>query len=287
MLIFNDLIINYNKHFLSSNKKAKVNRRAQVLFWEKEFGALYGDDIRSLKIKEALDKLSFKDSTKQVYLMTLSHIFEIGKECGLCEINPVKQMSKSLRPRTLKAHQLKAKFLNRTQIDHVKNLAKDNKYLYCAVMIAISTGMRRGEIQNLKWENILWAGNRIYVENSKNGTDRMCYLTDEVKALLNLLPHASIPQNRPVVTGSSLPHYVFPINLGYLHNKFIPPNIGYNFHGFRHTFASHSAQGGTPIMHISSALGHLNLATTQRYAKLIPNDSAEIASRNAILNMGI
>ena len=57
--------------------------------------------------------------------------------------------------------------------------------------------------------------------------------------------------------------------------KFYPSQIKaevsrITFHDLRHTFASHLAMAGVPVLDIKAVLGHTDMKTTERYMHLAP-----------------
>jgi integrase len=57
------------------------------------------------------------------------------------------------------------------------------------IIIAIETGMRRGEIVALRWENINRIKRTAKLLDTKNGEDRTIPLSKKALKLLNRLPH--------------------------------------------------------------------------------------------------
>ena len=62
--------------------------------------------------------------------------------------------------------------------------SSSSPFLYPIVSIALLTGMRFGEIVNLKWENIDFTNKIITLEKTKNGERRMLPLTEAVEKML-------------------------------------------------------------------------------------------------------
>lgn len=152
-----------------------------------------------------------------------------------------------------------------TFADHLKPL----------VLLSLNTGMRRGEVFNLKWSDINFAAKVLTVEGdtSKSGQTR------------------HIPLNREaieVLEGWRDQHshkagYVFPgKDGGRLDNvkkswagllKLAKIEV-FRWHDLRHTFASKLVMAGVPLNTVRELLGHSDLAMTLRYAHLAPDVKA-------------
>jgi integrase len=53
-------------------------------------------------------------------------------------------------------------------------------YLYCVVLISLTTGARQGEILNLEWNNIDFDNHLAYLKETKNGRPRSISLSEPV-----------------------------------------------------------------------------------------------------------
>lgn len=104
--LFSDVVKKYINEKLD-NKKDGAHRITQLNFWESQFGELTLDEITSEKIKDVLNDLSKKISTKtkkplapqtlKRYLAALSHFFTICiVEWNLVKIHPVQALGLDL-----------------------------------------------------------------------------------------------------------------------------------------------------------------------------------------------
>ena len=136
------------------------------------------------------------------------------------------------------------------------------------VLIALTTGMRIGEIFALKWRDVLYKEQLIAVRaRLKGGRMRYVPLT---------LALASELRRYPAVIGEEL---LFPpraratggrrrvessfekvLELGGIED--------FRFHDLRHTFASWYMMNGGDLYELAKILGHSNIKMTERYAKL-------------------
>jgi integrase len=70
-------------------------------------------------------------------------------------------------------------------------------YLHTAVVVALHTGMRKGEIQGLRWENVNWERKTLLLLDTKNGESRR--LPIDSILLRELSEHRSRVKNEDLV----------------------------------------------------------------------------------------
>ncbi len=147
-------------------------------------------------------------------------------------------------------------------------------YLHPLVLLALNTGMRRGELFNLHWNDIDLKRRTLAIHghNAKSGKTRHIPLNEEAFAVLVKWRNES-----------SSKRYVFTLTGARLDN--IKTAFGnvlkqaeidvFRFHDLRHTFASKLAMRAVDLNTIRELLGHSDLQMTMRYAHLAPNVKAK------------
>ena len=158
-------------------------------------------------------------------------------------------------------------------LDHAKDT---DKSLYYPMVIALFSGMRKGEVMGLRWGDIDFKRNLITIRRSYDGPTK-----NGKTRLIPLHPRLQ----------SELPD-IFPKNCdNYLENKVISeqfdPNKNlqklckrrkikaFTFHTLRHCFASYGLESGIDFNKIQKILGHSNLSTTVNFywsSKYKPED---------------
>ena len=146
------------------------------------------------------------------------------------------------------------------------------------VLTALTTGMRLGEIFQLKWSDILYAHGLIAVRAMLKG-GKVRYVP--------LLPQLDQEfRHYPPDPGEAL---IFPPRSGTkgerqrveksFHAMLRLAGIEeFRFHDLRHTFASWYMMHGGDLYELAKILGHSNIRTTERYAKLGKNHIARTGS---------
>lgn len=138
--------------------------------------------------------------------------------------------------------------------------------------LALSTGLRRGELQTLHWSDLDLHAQQVHVRAKhqygflpKDWEERTVPFSREVAAILS---------KHPRVPGCQL---VFPspkshLNYRFLHDrcKDIAQRAGldpkeWHLHRFRDTAATRWLRGGIDVRTVQAWLGHESLATTQKY----------------------
>lgn len=149
------------------------------------------------------------------------------------------------------------------------------------VLLSLNTGMRRGELFNLSWQDVDLAGAWLTIEGetAKSGNTRHIPLNAEA---LDTLKHW-----RGQSKGDGL---VFPGKDGqpFVHVKKAWGGLlkdagitGFRWHDMRHHFASQLVRAGVALNTVRELLGHADIKMTLRYAHLAPDDKANAV---ALLN---
>ncbi len=147
------------------------------------------------------------------------------------------------------------RFLSESELDALLKAVRESKspYLYPVVMIALTTGLRKGEILGLRWDQVELDPNRCGItlepENTKNRSRQFRPISKE---LANLLAE----WRRRLSREGKLGEFVFPSESGHGHLGCINhawytalKKAGlkdFRFHDFRHTFASWLRKRGFP-----------------------------------------
>ncbi|ARS53535.1 tyrosine-type recombinase/integrase [Kushneria konosiri] len=123
------------------------------------------------------------------------------------------------------------------------------------ILLAMLTGMRRGELLALEPSNV-YSGRIVLKPNqTKNGKPRVIPLSDEAQLLVGALPFATTSDK---VRGA----------FEKAREAIGRPDI--RFHDMRHCYASLLASKGETLTSIRDLLGHSSLTVTSRYAHADP-----------------
>lgn len=183
-------------------------------------------------------------------------------------------------------HNDRERFLTYEEAKRLIGLAKDsgNEDLYDIIILALETGLRRGEIFRLKWGDINFFAAYLTVhEDEHRKPGGKIPLSSRVLELLKA---------RFSRVGGENSSLVFKPKAGadcqYLLHGFseLVKESGINdyamsrrdkivFHSLRHTFASWLALAGTDIYKIKKLMRHKTLAMTMRYAHLLPESGRD------------
>lgn len=261
---FNDMADEYlNLHSKVNNKSWLKSDAVSIKSLKEYFGGKLLHEITPHLIdKFKLHKLeTVSPATVNRKLACLKSIFNKATAWGKFKgANPVKQI------KLLKENNHRLRFLEKEEI--VKLLANCNKHLRGIVIIALNTGMRRGEILGLKWRDVDIKRSVIYLQNTKNGDRREIPINEQVKTVL--IRTRKHPQSEYIfykADGSQIKD-IKKSFLTALRKSGIKDCV---FHTLRHTAASHLVMSGIDLNTVRELLGHKSLQMTLRYSHLSPN----------------
>jgi integrase len=283
----------------------KSVRKQHLDWWSEQFAGRTLADLTPIVIAEGRDALAAEKftrgkvqrkrgveiqpteytrsgSTVNRYLATLSHMFTMAvKKWRLVPTNPVRDISKKKEARG------RVRFLSDAERDALLDACAKSDWpaLHTLVLLAISTGARRSELINLKWDDVdlrvrePWKDpktgekhpglGRAIVRETKNGETRSLPLVGKALEALRTLK----------LQGSAKSEWVFPQPSGFpgpyenfdgvWYDALSAANLeDFRFHDLRHTTASYLAAQGASLLEIADTLGHKTLSMVKRYSHL-------------------
>lgn len=281
-----DLIDRYIRDVLPTKPKAIAKQTALLQWWKGEIGAYTLADVTPALIAGCRDKLvtgitvrgtQRNPATVVRYLAALSVVLSHAvKEWGWLDDSPMRKVTK---PRESRG---RVRFLSDDERVRLLKVCKEsnNPYLYPVVVLALSTGMRQGEIMGLTWDVVDLNRGRAILHETKNGERRAVAITGHVLELLKELGKVrKIDSNLLFPSKEKAPQKPQkPIDLRTPWETALKKaNIqDFRFHDLRHSAASYLAMNGASLAEIAEVLGHKTLQMVKRYAHLSDGHTARV-----------
>ena len=306
---FATLVDRYETSVLKDAKaKLQLGQRQHLAWWSERFVGKTLAEITPDVIAEARDELAAEKFTRgkphtdkktgevrqpaeytrsaatvNKYLRTLSRVFNLAKrEWKLIGSNPVADISKKKEARG------RTRFLSDDERDRLLKACGESSWpaLRVLVLLALTTGARRGELIGLKWDDVdLKVGDdgkagRVLVRESKNGEQRTLPLAGKALEALRALK----------LQGSARSEWVFPQPSGFPgHFEYFDAHWyaaveaaglkDFRFHDLRHTTASMLAAQGASLLEIADVLGHRTLSMVKRYSHLVVDHKTKVIEK--------
>ncbi|MBW2065002.1 MAG: site-specific integrase [Deltaproteobacteria bacterium] len=193
-------------------------------------------------------------------MATLRHIFTKAVEWDMMERSPFER-GKSL---LLKLNNQRIRYLTEGEINRLLDECRTQKHLFRIVTCAINTGMRRGEILNLKWSQV--RNGFIYLEKSKTKERREIPINDTLARIFKEIRREQGLTSEYVFTYAK--RTVGKVDRAFKGALRRAGIEDFKFHDLRHTFASHVLMRGGTLKDVQELLGHKTMTMTLRYAHL-------------------
>jgi integrase len=144
------------------------------------------------------------------------------------------------------------------------------------------TGCRAGELLAIRARDFDPHSRTLLIADSKSGKPRHVPLTDEGVELFDTMVAGKMEDQRVFFRADGSGWYrmavVRAMREACQRGKINPPAT---FHTLRHTYASHLAQAGTPLLFIASALGHSDTRMVEKhYGHFAPSHIADAIRAN-------
>jgi integrase len=144
-------------------------------------------------------------------------------------------------------------------------------YLKPMVILALNTGMRRGELFRLEWSDVNLSKRQLLVVSTSAKSKKLRYipLNTEAQDALGLWKKQSSDANRLVFSGKNR-HRLTDIKKSWGRALTSAKIENFRFHDMRHDFASQLVMKGVDLYVVKELLGHSSIQVTERYAHLAP-----------------
>ncbi len=270
-LRFRDFAQEYLEHKQKRGKRAWV--RDEIIV-RKHLIPIFGDTFLSKITHEMVDRYmdsrleKVKPGTVGKERDVLRHILNLAIRWGHLRKNPAAGY------RHLEIPPGRIRFLDEDEIPRL--LAACNPNLRPIVVCALNTGMRRGEILGLQWEDVDLKRRLITLNRTKTNERRVIPINDVLLEELQKIPGQG--QGGYVFLSGRQDRYtnIHKVFRGAVERAKIKD---FRFHDLRHTFASHLVMRGVSLKAVADLLGHKDIKMTLRYAHLSPDHLAGAVDR--------
>ena len=247
-------------------EKSRINKLCQYEIGNIRLSNLTSNDIAKFR-DERLITVSGTTVVKD--LLLISHAIKTAqREWGFkLPSNPVDNVNKPSvnKPRDRR--------LEEGEEERLLQACKQssNHWFLPLVQVAIETGMRRGELLSLTWDNVHLDKNWVHLPMTKNGESRDVPLSPKAKGILGSLPRD--------ISGK-----VFPIHFEGLKSLWRRAMKradlrDLHFHDLRHEATSRFFELGLNVVEVAAITGHKDLKMLQRYTHLRAEDLARKLQR--------
>src|SRR3990167_5420738 len=255
MMTFSELADTY----WDSHYTAQCKPSPQAYWYIKKLRAHFGhrllSEIRTIDVLTFLrdERFKYSPGTVNKFRAMLNTIFKRGEEWNLAHANPVE------KTRSLKDDARRTRYLDREEM--AKLVSASSPKFYPILVCALNTGLRRGEIGGLKWDNVNLENKTLNIVHTKSGKNR------QVPISTSLLKE--LKKMKAKATGNK----VFNVSTSFLRRGFETARKkaglkNFRFHDLRHTFASYFVMATGDLPTLQRILGHSSAQMTMRYAHL-------------------
>jgi len=226
-------------------------------------------------------------ATVKHYMATLRQAFNVAAQTFADGVPILPGPSPLVGIKPPRLYNIRERFLSYEEADKLIDAAKAlDTDLHDAIVVALNTGMRKGEILRMEWQDVdIVHGVLLVRDGPMQKPGGHVHVNAEVAQVLQSRKGTRAAKAAKVFPGIKGQERDFG-----RHFRELVAELGLNdgvtdrrhkfvFHSLRHTFASWLALAGNDISRIKVLMRHKTLAMTDRYTHLIP-DATKAAVHN-------
>jgi integrase len=270
----------YREYSKVQHRSHKTYIDPSLTLWETHLGPqtplarVRSQQIEDFKLKRA-QHVARSTTDKDLAILKAFFNWCIGHQ--LAVVNPVR------RVKLFHEDNSRLRYLTREEYDRLLAAARSlsartsvstpSPYLEEKIVLAAHTGLRRGSLFNLRWDQIDFANSVLRIPRTKSGRPLSLPLNLTAKTTLEELLAGREPEGEYVFPHKSGPNAGEPVQdiKNGFHAALETAGIeNFTWHDLRHTFASWLMMRGASIRSVAELLGHQSMKMTMRYAHLSP-----------------
>ncbi|MDG1732376.1 MAG: site-specific integrase [Thalassotalea sp.] len=267
----------FEEHYLPSIKKRKKSWRDDVYRYEvnisPKLGRILYQDLRTidvqqlhLKITDTVNKYGnfYAPATANQVLMILKSMTKYAINLDVIE-GDVCLPVKLFRLNNARTH-----FLTTYEVKRLLNACREysNKTIAGYIAILALTGLRCGEVSNIKVKDVDIKRRVIEIPMTKNGRKRVVFITDSMLAFIGNIP---LKADNPYLFAGRVKGQPLRSTRKTFFKLLKRAQVnadGVCQHTLRHSVASNLVSNGVSLRLVQEQLAHRSIISTQRYSKL-------------------
>lgn len=207
-----------------------------------------------------------KPATVNRSIATISHMFTKAVEWYMVEEEILKRVRKVKK---LAENNRRLRYLSPEECQRL--IDSCDEHIKPLVITALNTGMRKGEILGLKWDNVDLKAGFILLnqEQTKNSERKELPINQTLRETLQTI--AKRENVSYVFHDPSTGNRYFDVKRSFKTALKRAEIRDFRFHDLRHSFASHLVMAGIDLATVKELMGHKDFKMTLRYAHLAPS----------------
>jgi len=270
---FDELVNRYIQDGILEHHRSAADTKRHLIYWKSRLGAYavvhINTTLLSRERQHLLESPTSKGSNRTTattnrYMSSLSSLLSYA----VSHLNWLKE-NPALRLKKLKENRGRDRVLSEEEITRLLSAAKESKspYLYCIILLSLTTGARQGELLGLEWKDIDFENEIAFIRESKNGHLRSIALCKPVLEELHRF-HENRNPHKPLVFASKTAFGRVDLKKAWQNAVTRAGITNCRAHDMRHTFCTLAASRGASNLQLATATGHRTLAMLMQYTHM-------------------
>ena len=270
-------------------------RNAAVNHLIPNFGQARLDQIKPVHIQELYDTYVEEERLSNQSIVHMHRVLNNAYKTAIAWELAYKNPCSPIKPPKPEKHEMQT--WDEFEVQHFLDVAKGNRF-YIAYLLALTTGMRKGEVLGLRWQDIDFNNHTLSVrqavtkkagigyklgklktDGSQRNISLFKHVIEELKKhrkeqMAYKMEHRKTYKDQDLVTATSTGSFVQYRNFYKVWEPvMIESGLKFiRFHDFRHTHASLMLKQGVHPKIVQERLGHSSITVTlDLYSHVLPN----------------